>query len=167
MNVTYADKYLGVLFTFQDVNEIKTVINYNAGLIPSVYPWAQNPSKPTYIYSEIVSFLGYTPENKTNKGVPNGYAPLDVYSKVPGAYLPSTAFLQKYVFTADGVSDSNGVITGTVTFNLPSTFDFTKVHFAKDGGLFANYTVNITAKTITFTVAPLAVNEVAIFYYSL
>lgn len=75
------------------------------------------------------------------------------------------AFLLKYTFYPDGISDDNGVITGTKTFNLPSNFSYSKTHFARDGGLFANYTVDSTAKTITFSVAPLSVNIVEIFYY--
>lgn len=35
------------------------------------------------------TFNGYTPENLANKGVANGYAPLDGAAKIPVAFLPS------------------------------------------------------------------------------
>ena len=34
--------------------------------------------------------LGYTAENVANKGIINGYAPLDATAKIPATYLPST-----------------------------------------------------------------------------
>lgn len=41
------------------------------------------------VYSEVVSALGFTPENAANKGVANGYAGLDAGGRVPAAQLPS------------------------------------------------------------------------------
>jgi hypothetical protein len=37
----------------------------------------------------VATALGYTPENIANKGVANGYAPLESDSKIDAAYLPS------------------------------------------------------------------------------
>ena len=49
-----------------------------------------------YTETEVNSFLvakqaslGFTPENVANKGIANGYAPLDAGVKIPSAYLPS------------------------------------------------------------------------------
>jgi len=41
------------------------------------------------VYLEVVAALGFTPENLTSKGQPNGYAGLDAGGKVPSAQLPS------------------------------------------------------------------------------
>ena len=52
---------------------------------------ATNPS--AYISSitsgNVTTALGYTPENAANKGVANGYAPLDGSTKISSTYLPS------------------------------------------------------------------------------
>lgn len=39
--------------------------------------------------TDIISALGYTPEDSANKGQPYGYAPLGADSKVPDAFLPA------------------------------------------------------------------------------
>jgi hypothetical protein len=39
--------------------------------------------------TNVVTALGYTPENAANKGAANGYAPLGSDSKIAAAYLPS------------------------------------------------------------------------------
>jgi hypothetical protein len=41
--------------------------------------------------ADVVSSLGFTPENILNKGVANGYAPLDATGKVALAFLPASA----------------------------------------------------------------------------
>ena len=162
MIITYPDKFLDDLFTHQEANEIKEVVNYNFGLIPNVPAWAQNPNKPTYVFSEIVSYLGYTPEDEAKKGAPNGYAPLNTYSKIPDTYLPSSfnSILKIWHVPSDAISDNiNGGTVGTSVFNLPSDFNISKTNFGHDGGMFAQY-------TITFTMAPLA-GTCDIYYYPL
>jgi len=62
---------------------------------PTVPSWAKQTNKPSYNNSEIVSYLGFTPESISNKNQSNGYAPLDSGGKVPLANLPST--LLKYI----------------------------------------------------------------------
>ena len=49
--------------------------------------WSSGTTR--YENKSIATALGYTPENTTNKGVANGYAPLASDSKVDAAYLPS------------------------------------------------------------------------------
>lgn len=44
----------------------------------------------TLTNSDIISALGYTPEDVANKGQPNGYAPLGPNGVVPDAYLPAS-----------------------------------------------------------------------------
>jgi len=80
----------------------------------------------------------------------------------------SKTILQKMEITgADGISDDSGTITGTTTFNLDATTDFTKVIVAYDGGSLARFTTNSIAKTITFIVAPYTGNIITILYYKL
>ncbi len=169
MKIVYPNKYFEDLFTWQNANEIKDVVNYNEGLIPKVYEWALSTTKPTYTYTEITAYLGYVPENVENKGLPNGYAPLDAYSKIPIQFLPISGgyFMQKYQIPANGVADNTtGLITGLITFTLPDDFDYSKANWAQDGGIFAQYTLNSTAKTITFSEIPLA-NTCFIYYYQI
>ena len=79
--------------------------------------------------------LGFTPENVANKGIANGYAPLDAGNKVPVAYLPNS--VMTYLGTqdaatntptlADGTGDAGDVyicnVAGTVNFGSgPITF---------------------------------------------
>lgn len=40
--------------------------------------------------TDIISALGFTPEDQANKGQANGYAPLDANAKVPAANLPDS-----------------------------------------------------------------------------
>jgi len=49
--------------------------------------WSSGTTR--YENKSIASVLGYTPENSSNKGVANGYAPLGGDTKVDAAYLPS------------------------------------------------------------------------------
>lgn len=63
--------------------------------------------------------LGFTPENSSNKGAANGYAPLDANSKVPAANLPAYVddiiegtLTNTTTFTASG---NTGVPDGVVT----------------------------------------------------
>ena len=58
---------------------------------------------------EVVSALGYTPEDASKKGAANGYAPLDSASKVPAVNLPSA-------LAVGAISQS----IGTSTTNAPS-----------------------------------------------
>ena len=171
MTINYNDKYLGDLFTWQDANEIKRVVNYNVGLIPNVPIWAQTPTKPDYTSTEIISYLEYTPESINNKGIPNGYAPLNEYGKVPDSYLPSitSSKLIRVQIPADGVANNDtGIISGTSTFNLPTDFDKDSVNFVQDGSMLAQYTINssVTPNTITFNLVPLS-GTCFLFYYSL
>jgi len=73
----------------------------------------------------------------------------------------------KYQIPSDGVANKDtGEITGTITFTLPDNFDYNSANFAQDGGMFAQYTLDSTAKTITFTEIPLA-NTCFLYYYPL
>lgn len=45
----------------------------------------------TLTNNDIITALGYTPENVANKGQANGYAPLGSDGKVPDAFLPASA----------------------------------------------------------------------------
>lgn len=45
----------------------------------------------TLTNNDVITALGYTPENIANKGQSNGYAPLDSNGKVPDAFLPASA----------------------------------------------------------------------------
>lgn len=45
----------------------------------------------TLTNNDIITALGYTPENIANKGQANGYAPLGADSRVPDAFLPASA----------------------------------------------------------------------------
>jgi len=75
--------------------------------------------------------------------------------------------LIKYQIPSDGIANNDtGEIAGTITFTLPDNFDYNSASFAQDGGMFAQYTLNSTAKTITFTQVPLA-NTCFIYYYPL
>jgi hypothetical protein len=49
------------------------------------------------IFNNKQNALGYIPENIANKGVANGYAPLDATAKIPSIFLPSIAFTNVYV----------------------------------------------------------------------
>lgn len=49
--------------------------------------WSSGTTR--YENKSITTALGYTPENLSNKGIANGYAPLGNDSKVDAAYLPS------------------------------------------------------------------------------
>jgi hypothetical protein len=55
---------------------------------------ATGPTGPTgYIAgissTDVITALGFTPENSANKGQANGYAPLDSSTKISSTYLPS------------------------------------------------------------------------------
>lgn len=49
--------------------------------------WSSGTSR--YENKSVTNVLGYTPENTSNKGIANGYAPLENDGKVDAAYLPS------------------------------------------------------------------------------
>jgi len=49
--------------------------------------WSSGTTR--YENKSITGALGYTPENSTNKGIANGYAPLASDAKIDAAYLPS------------------------------------------------------------------------------
>jgi len=61
--------------------------------------------------------LGFTPENVSNKGAANGYAPLDASAKVPAANLPS------FVDDVEEYANYAG---------LPATGETGKIYVAKD-----------------------------------
>jgi hypothetical protein len=48
------------------------------------------PSWGAIASTDVSAALGYTPENRTSKGIADGYAPLDSAGKVPAANLPVT-----------------------------------------------------------------------------
>jgi hypothetical protein len=55
--------------------------------------------------------LGYTPENIANKGIANGYAPLDGGTKIPVAYLPNS--IMDYLGTWDAATNTPTLVDGT------------------------------------------------------
>ncbi|NMB44467.1 MAG: hypothetical protein GX995_10100, partial [Clostridiales bacterium] len=61
--------------------------------------------------TNVTNALGYTPENSSNKGVANGYAPLDSNIKIPLAILPDIAKQQTYV--VDTIADRD-ILTGLI-----------------------------------------------------
>lgn len=70
--------------------------------------WSSGTTR--YENKSIATALGYTPENTTNKGVANGYAPLASDAKVDAAYLPAYVdevleYANLAAFPATGASD--------------------------------------------------------------
>lgn len=61
--------------------------------------------------SDILSAIGYTPEDVANKGIPNGYAPLGADGKVPNGFLPdaSTDTYSKSEIDAKDLAVQNAV----------------------------------------------------------
>lgn len=57
--------------------------------------------------------LGYTPENIANKGVANGYVPLDSGVKIPAIYLPNS--VMQYISTWDPSTNTPALSDGTGT----------------------------------------------------
>jgi len=77
---------------------------------------------------------------------------------------------EQIITTTNGTADGDGVITGTVTFNLDPDIDTAKPIKVIDGSLFTKaYTINNAAspKTITMAVAPLAENDLTIYFYKI
>ena len=63
--------------------------------------------------TNVTNALGYTPENSSNKGVANGYAPLDSNIKIPLSMLPDIAKQQTYVVeTITDRDNLTGLIMG-------------------------------------------------------
>ncbi len=63
--------------------------------------------------TNVTNALGYTPENSSNKGVANGYAPLDSNIKIPLSMLPDIAKQQTYVVGTIADRDNlTGLIMG-------------------------------------------------------
>lgn len=63
--------------------------------------------------ANVTNALDYTPENSSNKGVANGYAPLDSNIKIPLAMLPDIAKQQTYVVeTITDRDNLTGLIMG-------------------------------------------------------
>ncbi len=61
--------------------------------------------------------LGFTPENAANKGVANGYSPLDSNSKVPLVNLPDASKQQTYVvLNATARNALTGLLSGDKAF---------------------------------------------------
>lgn len=82
----------------------------------------------------------------------------------------ATQEYQQIIDYTDGVADGDGVITGTQTFDLDPDIDTTKPMKVIDGSLFTRaYSINsaATPKTITMDVAPLAENDLIIYFYKL
>lgn len=81
----------------------------------------------TLLSADVTAALGYTPENLANKGVANGYAPLDGASKIPVAYLPSAVFIYQGLWDpstntptlVDGVGTTGYVYYVSVAFPGP------------------------------------------------
>ena len=78
--------------------------------------------------TDVTGALGYTPENRSSKGIANGYAPLDNAGKVPVANLPSStgtgtvtnsagALASGAVVVGNGLNDAK---TTAVTVDLSS-----------------------------------------------
>lgn len=67
----------------------------------------------------------------------------------------------------DGVSDDDGVITGTTEFGIPADVDITRPAKAFVNGAFVKPTLADTggSKTATFTIAPMVGDSVIIYYW--
>ena len=75
--------------------------------------------------------------------------------------------LKKYQIPSDGiVNNDTGEISGTSIFSLPDDFNFNSESFCQDGSILAQYSLNSTAKTITFALTPLP-GTCFIYYYAI
>jgi len=79
--------------------------------------------------ADVTAALGYTPENRSSKGIANGYAPLDSTGKVPATNLPSSTGTGT-VTNSTGALTSGAIVVGngandakasTVTIDTNST----------------------------------------------
>ena len=55
----------------------------------------------THSSGDIISFLGYTPEDAADKGVADGYASLDSGGEVPASQIPDSARTSTFVVTSE------------------------------------------------------------------
>lgn len=70
--------------------------------------------------SDILATIGYTPEDISNKGQANGYAPLDANGKVPTCNLPD-ALTDTYSKTEIDAKDTNTLNAVTALVNTEAT----------------------------------------------
>lgn len=70
--------------------------------------------------ADILSALGYTPENTANKGQANGYAPLGADGIVPSAHLPK-ALTDIYTKAEVDQKDTNVLNSATTLVNNEAT----------------------------------------------
>lgn len=70
--------------------------------------------------TDILTALGYTPEDTANKGQVNGYAPLDGNGKVPDAYLP-TSLTSTYSKAEVDKKDNDVINTLTTLINAEAS----------------------------------------------
>lgn len=66
----------------------------------------------TLTKADIITLLGYTPEDSANKGQPNGYAPLDANAKVPIANLPDVL---TDTYTKSEIDNKDQAVTTAMT----------------------------------------------------
>lgn len=68
----------------------------------------------TLISGDVTGALGYTPENLSNKGAANGYAPLGSDSKINPAYLPAIAITDTSVVASQAAMLALTAQTGDI-----------------------------------------------------
>lgn len=66
----------------------------------------------TLTKADIITLLGYTPEDSANKGQPNGYAPLDANAKVPVINLPDVL---TDTYTKSEIDNKDQAVTTAMT----------------------------------------------------
>lgn len=98
----------------------------------NISQWTNNSG---YI-TNVITALGYTPENVANKGANNGYAPLDATGKVPSANLPTSGGAVTGVSNSDGtltISPTTGAVVSSLnlahanTWTALQTIDFDNI----------------------------------------
>lgn len=96
--------------------------------------------------------LGFTPENITNKGLANGYVPLDSSSKIASIYLPSTVgdrfIINKTASWSITQTEVNDTIAGSYS-------GITYVYNSTTAG---NFTVPVLTVPLGFTIRVHVIN---------
>lgn len=89
--------------------------NYIKGKFDSIYTTQSWVTAQGFI-TNVISSLGYTPENVSNKGIANGYVPLNSSTKINTIYLPDSILGQ---LLYGGVVNATTVVA-TLTTNAKS-----------------------------------------------
>jgi hypothetical protein len=110
--------------------------------------WSSGTTR--YENKSITTALGYTPENSSNKGIANGYAPLGNDSKVDVAYLPSyvSDILEYANLAAFPVTGQSGKIYLALDTNKVYRWSgSTYIEVAANSGVWGAITGTITNQT--------------------